>query len=249
MDSLQTVEAVAYRRLRGRILSGDLRPGTPLRQIPLARELGASRTPVHHAIRQLVRDGLAVHTPGLGAVVKKHDDREIKDLMELRAVVERGAAVLAAQRITDEELAELRRLCEQMRRYAREARGVRDAQAMSRLIESNAQVDAKIHELIVRASRNEQLLKLVRNVDLISRVCSCFYPKAPKHPVQYLAHNYRKHLRLYRAIRTRNPMKAAAEMEEHLRVATVLVLEALQELSSRETENQDFTPVEGGEER
>jgi len=44
-------------------------------------------------------------------------------------------------------------------------------------------------------------------------------------------------------------MKAAAEMEEHLRVATVLVLEALQELSSRETENQDFTPVEGGEER
>src|SRR5262245_44981812 len=135
MDSLQTAEADAYRRLRALILPADLPPGTPLRQPPLPTTPAASPTTVPHTTRQRVRNSPAAHTPGLGAVVKKHDEREIKDLMELRAVVERGAAVLAAQRISDEELAECRRLCEQMRRFAHEARTIRDAQAMSRLIE------------------------------------------------------------------------------------------------------------------
>jgi DNA-binding GntR family transcriptional regulator len=84
----QTVTALAANRLREKILRGDYREGVPLRQDALAAELGVSRIPVREALRQLEVEGLVTFSPHVGAVVSTLSLGEIKELFDVRAVLE-----------------------------------------------------------------------------------------------------------------------------------------------------------------
>jgi DNA-binding GntR family transcriptional regulator len=78
-----------------------------LRETDLAARLGASRTPVREAIRQLEADGLVTHLPRQGATLRRMDPPEVIELYEMRSVLEGTAARLAARAVTAVELAEL----------------------------------------------------------------------------------------------------------------------------------------------
>ena len=56
----------AYKLLRQRVVGGHYQPGTQLKEEPLARELGLSRTPVRTALKRLVEEGLATANVGQG---------------------------------------------------------------------------------------------------------------------------------------------------------------------------------------
>ncbi|MEU6698171.1 GntR family transcriptional regulator [Pseudonocardia sp. NPDC046786] len=83
--------------LRERIYAGRIAPGGPLRQEPLAAELGVSRTPLREAIRLLEQDGLVRVDPRHGARVVTGDRATLLRAYELRAVVDGLAARLAAR--------------------------------------------------------------------------------------------------------------------------------------------------------
>ncbi len=102
----------AYARLLEDIRSGQLLPGTRLRETDLADRLGLSRTPVREAIRMLEADGLVVHLPRQGATVRSLGYAEVVELYEMRAVLEGTAARLAARAASDLELSELAALNE-----------------------------------------------------------------------------------------------------------------------------------------
>src|ERR671917_2608189 len=96
-----TVADLAYERIRGLVLSGELAPGTRLGQVELAERLGISRTPVREALRRLGGEGLVeghsnhgfrVADLGLDAVLRR---------LEVRTVLEPGIARLAAERRTE----------------------------------------------------------------------------------------------------------------------------------------------------
>ncbi|MFN4171740.1 MAG: GntR family transcriptional regulator [Pseudorhodobacter sp.] len=97
----------AYRRILESIRSGDLPPGSRLRETDLAERLGLSRTPVREAIRQLEADGLVTHLPRQGATVRRLDYAEVIELYEMRMVLEGTAARLAARGASEVELDEL----------------------------------------------------------------------------------------------------------------------------------------------
>ena len=84
--------------LRERIRTGEIPPGTRLRQEVLAEELGISRTPVREAMRLLAADGLVELEPNRGAIVTalRHDDQVA--FWEARLALEPAAARLAAER-------------------------------------------------------------------------------------------------------------------------------------------------------
>ncbi|MDN3028285.1 GntR family transcriptional regulator [Streptomyces sp. S.PB5] len=96
-------------RIRTRIMNGELPIGKPLRQAALAAEFGVSRTPVREALRQLQNGGLIEMQPHRGAVVRVPAPWEVRQAYEVRAELEALAARRAADRITDSQLAELRR--------------------------------------------------------------------------------------------------------------------------------------------
>jgi DNA-binding GntR family transcriptional regulator len=98
---------IAYDALREAITSGELLPGTRLREAALARHFSISTTPVREALRRLDRDGLVRLSPNRGAIVAEFNLREILDLFEIREVLEcRAVRRAAGQRPRDLHQAE-----------------------------------------------------------------------------------------------------------------------------------------------
>src|ERR1700736_458108 len=84
--------------LRHAILSGRLKPGERLVEERLADELGVSRNPVREAIRALASEGLIEVTARRGAAVATMTEQEVRETIELRALLEGQNARLAARR-------------------------------------------------------------------------------------------------------------------------------------------------------
>src|SRR6476660_9014347 len=78
------------------ITSGELDPGTRLREIPLSAHFGVSTTPIREALRRLEYEGLVEVSPRRGAVVTALDEGGVADLYDLRLILETAAAGLAA---------------------------------------------------------------------------------------------------------------------------------------------------------
>lgn len=100
----KTVVDQAVEILREKILRGEYRENSALRQDALAAELGVSRIPVREALRQLEVEGLVTFSPHLGAVVSSLSLAEIQELFELRALVESEVLRQAVLLMTDEVL-------------------------------------------------------------------------------------------------------------------------------------------------
>lgn len=93
--------------LRELIITGDLKPGEPLRQRDLAERFGVSPTPVREALRRLESEGLVTYDPHKGSTVIGAHTGATKEKYQIRAVLEGLAASLAAPKISDEDVREL----------------------------------------------------------------------------------------------------------------------------------------------
>ncbi|MBL4646324.1 MAG: GntR family transcriptional regulator [Rhizobiales bacterium] len=93
----------ALTELRQRILSGELRGGERLLEVPLAKMLDISRTPVREAMSRLAEEGLLERARS-GFVVRAFGEEDVVDAIELRGVLEGTAARLAAERGVDAKL-------------------------------------------------------------------------------------------------------------------------------------------------
>jgi DNA-binding GntR family transcriptional regulator len=141
-------------RLRQRIVEGRLAPGSKLNERELSELLQVSRTPLREAIKMLAAEGLVELLPNRGAVVAQMSEQDVADTFEVIAGLEGQSGELAAQRITAEELAEIRALhYEMLAAYTR-----RDLPTYYRL-------NAQIHTLINAAARNPVLTQTWRNVN------------------------------------------------------------------------------------
>lgn len=105
----RTLREVVADEIRDRILRGDLQPGDRLYEEEIADELGVSRNPVRESIRALEATGLIEVIPRRGAYVSNFDHDDLRQLLEVRSVLEAYAAELAAANRTDDDLAELDR--------------------------------------------------------------------------------------------------------------------------------------------
>jgi DNA-binding GntR family transcriptional regulator len=118
----QTFEAVThlslpetlYRQLRRAILDGVFRPGQILRQEELAKRFGVSRAPLREALPRLEAEGIVVLHPRRGYAVVSLDPEEIREIFELRMLIEEKAAYLATLRRSEEDVERLRALVAQM---------------------------------------------------------------------------------------------------------------------------------------
>jgi len=88
-----------YATLLQRILQRELPAGSLLREVPIAEELGVSRTPVHEALRQLIHDGLVARPSERRMIVAQATPDEVFDLFEMRLLLEVEATRRATQRL------------------------------------------------------------------------------------------------------------------------------------------------------
>ena len=87
-----------YARLRALIASGDVAPGSWLREAALAERLGVSRTPVREALNRLAAEGIVEISRNKGAQVVSFSPEDVAGLYDVRAGFEPHAALLAVPR-------------------------------------------------------------------------------------------------------------------------------------------------------
>ena len=141
-------------RLRQLIVEGAIAPGAKLNERALAEQLHVSRTPLREAIRMLAAEGLVDLLPNRGAVAAQLSTQDIVDTFELVAALEGQSGELAAERIGERELNEIRALHFEM--LAAHTR--RDLPTYYRL-------NATIHNQINAAARNPVLTATYRTVN------------------------------------------------------------------------------------
>lgn len=153
MDEFLPLRDVVFNTLRKAILTGQLRPGERLMEVHLANKLGVSRTPIREAIRKLELEGLVIMIPRRGAEVAQITEKSLKDVLEVRRTLDVLSVELACERISEEEMEQLKIACEE---FEKATKG-KDASEI-------AKADVRLHDIIVDATGNQRLKQLVNNL-------------------------------------------------------------------------------------
>ncbi len=101
--------------LRSAILSGEYPRGSRLPQVEVAEAFGVSPVPLREALVALGREGLVVRQPRRGWYIVRLEEHDIREIYELRSLLEEKALREAFPRLTDEDKATLQELTEQLR--------------------------------------------------------------------------------------------------------------------------------------
>lgn len=114
----QTAQEAVLDALRRMVVTGELAPGTPLRQDAIAKMFGVSRVPVREALRILEGEGKLQHTAHQGYRVSKLSIEELLEVYRLRDLLETEVVRTSVPRLTDEHLARMRAAMDHMDRAA-----------------------------------------------------------------------------------------------------------------------------------
>ncbi|MBW8699093.1 putative D-xylose utilization operon transcriptional repressor [Streptomyces sp. MBT84] len=138
-----------YARVRGLIISGELKPGERLVESEIARQLAVSQAPVREAVKRLVHEGLAHHIPRRGSFVAAVSQDDADAARAVRVVIEELAARTVATRPSATAMTQLQVQVELMREAARggDVGRFRDA-------------DITFHRIVCEASGNPFLPKV-----------------------------------------------------------------------------------------
>lgn len=98
----ETIKDQIYEILKGRILDGSLKSGEQLTEQAIANQYNVSRSPVREAIMQLIGDGLAVNVSNRGTFVKHPTKEELREIQEMRSMIETFALQKIAKGVSRE---------------------------------------------------------------------------------------------------------------------------------------------------
>ena len=204
---MQRGKEKAYEVLRQRLVGGHYQPGTQLKEEPLAREFGISRTPVRTALRRLVEDGLATADAGQGIHVAQWSEWDIEETFQLRMLLEPYAASLAAVRGGDEMFQRLRASNQQMAEAIDEGGG----DAIARIQEANR----TFHHTLLDYSGSPRLRAFLDTMIDMPIIVRSFYLYTSAELEQSLHH----HRDLTMAAEARDGELARQVMQLHLRMS------------------------------
>ena len=153
MDEYLPLRDVVFNTLRKAILKGELKPGERLMEIALAERLGVSRTPVREAMRKLELEGLVVMIPRRGAQVANITEKDLNDVLEVRMALENLSIENACKKMTEEQLAELKKAAKVFEATMEDGNLVKLAEA-----------DVAFHEVIYQSSDNRRLNQVLNNL-------------------------------------------------------------------------------------
>ena len=153
MNEYLPLRDVVFNTLRKAILRGELKPGERLMEIQLANKLGVSRTPIREAIRKLELEGLVLMIPRKGAEVAQITEKNMQDVLEVRKALEELSVQLACERITPEQVEEMKMAAEDFRKVLKSGDVTKIAEA-----------DVKFHDIIFAATNNQRLITLLNTL-------------------------------------------------------------------------------------
>ena len=165
-----TLADKSYQHVRDLLVRGELAPGQRLVTRTLADEIGVSLAPVREALNRLASEGLVEHIPGAGAFVKEADRQDLEELYVLRDATESCAAAEAARYISEQQLEELDTIVEDWQVIASQISAGAKGYATKTQLNRWLDLEEEFHEILIDASRNRLLAKVIRDHRAVSSV-------------------------------------------------------------------------------
>lgn len=189
-------------RLQSMIVDGKLLPGSKVPEKDLCEQFGVSRTPLREALKVLAADGLISLEPNRGAWVSKVTLEELREVFPVMGALEALSGELACANITDEQIAYVRDLHNEMVQHFKDEN-----------LDAYFQVNQKIHEAILEAADNATLSTQYRS--LASRIRRARYLANMSQERWQQA--IEEHERILEALENRQGEKLAGILKQHLK--------------------------------
>ncbi len=154
-EATQSAGDMAYHRIRQMVTDGSYNSGERLKEEELAERVGASRTPIRHALTRLQNEGLITIIKNRGAFVAEFGSDDAREIFDLRSRLEPYSARLAALRRDHVDLERLEELAANM-----EALDITDTESVERMTVLNNQ----FHDVITIASGSTRTHDMMRGL-------------------------------------------------------------------------------------
>lgn len=198
----------AYAALRDLILKGEYAPGQRLKEVEVAHRLGTSRTPVREAVLQLELEGLVQVVPHRGAVVRQLTEADIREMFDLRAVLEGFCASQAAGLMDEQGIEELEAHNAAFERSVARGRRGTPAEPLIRL-------NAGFHDAVMAGSGNTRVPGVLERLTAVPTAWKAgFWASSRQREAAVVYHR-----EVIDAIRARDPLRADAVMKSHVYAA------------------------------
>ncbi|WP_337018972.1 GntR family transcriptional regulator [Oceanobacillus massiliensis] len=197
----------AYQIIKDAIITGKYQQGKRLTEEELAEQLHVSRTPIREAIKQLESEGLIIPFRKRGVIVREFTETDIRQIYNLRALLESYATGEAAIQRNEEEIFQMEQ-------------GNHDYEQAIRLlnnptlgdIESIQQKNQSFHSKVFAAAHNEHVMNHIERVVVVPLIFRAFYWYSEKQLIQSIE----AHKTILQAIKDRESDRAKAAMNEHI---------------------------------
>ncbi len=218
LDDYKPLREVIFATLREAIIMGELKPGERLMEVQLAEKMGVSRTPVREAIRKLELEGFVNMIPRKGAHVARLSIKDIMDVLEVRASLDGLATALAAERITDEELRELKYVLNQFESYVEKDN-----------LQNIVKKDVEFHDIIYHASKNDKLIQIVNNLREQVYRFRVIYLKDFSSTKEVI----KEHMEIFDALIEKDSKAAGEAAKSHIKNQEMMILKRLENNDSK----------------
>lgn len=198
---------LAYKKIRAAIVSGDLEEGERLIEERLSEDMGVSRTPVREAIRRLALEGFVERHEGYNTRVAMFPVDEMEQTFHIRQFLESYAAERAARLATDEDIAQIRAISDEIASHT--------PPKTSEDYQKIATANEAFHRKIVEAARSPRLsahMMMAFDIGMVDRT----YRRYSK---EELERSSKHHREITDAISARAPEWARTAMQTHIRAA------------------------------
>jgi GntR family transcriptional regulator, rspAB operon transcriptional repressor len=202
--ALENPATAAYEEIKRRIIDLAYAPGTKLSEARLVDELGYGRSPIRTAFARLQAEGFLAVSPQSGSYVRALTEREIKDIIDCRLLLESHVTRLAAKNMDAEAL---RRLRVAFRRLAPQGK-----EFPHDVFEDFNELDSMFHTTIYEAAGNETMAGILFNLLQKVRWIKKSFPSTPRR----MKASFAELERVLEALERRDAEAAAQRMQEHI---------------------------------
>jgi len=192
----------SYEIIKQQILDLDIQPGAQLHIEIFAEKLDVSRTPLREALQRLASEGLVEIRPRVGYFVSDITEQDIRDLLEIREIIESRAAHRAANDLTDKEM----EILKEMNKATKQAVAKGDYNDF-------LEKEISFHNFLHKHIENEHLTALVETLNNLTYRERIISIKSKENVEATVL----EHQRIIDALLNRDADKAAWYMAEHLK--------------------------------
>ena len=225
INDYELLSKKVYRILKARIIKGDLKPGKKILEVNIAKQLGVSRTPVREALRELAAEGFVKMEPNLGMIVIDFSLEELKEVLQIRRVLEGLATSIAAEKITQEETKKLEKITKKM----------------SICISKNdvvvySELNAEFHKIILNTCGNKRLMKICNN---LSSSDHRFRIRSLRSNPGRLKYSLGEHWKIVEALKKKDSEQAEKLSQKHIEnvLANILAQNEKEEDKNKNAQN------------